>query len=202
MTVRIRAHAVVFLRQGVHGREPPPDDGIHPPRPEVVLIEAGGALQLLAAELVGLQGAVRRGVHQRAARVIVVSLLHRTALVEHHADAAQVVFQVIVVDGGGVIGEGDVTLLGEQHRQLAVTVDRVAAVVGGDDVGAGYRIDYSRREAASLRLRHTSQRGGMEGTYDPLPPDRRAELVARRIVGVVDVCPHAVAQYDGFLRQI
>ena len=91
MTVRIRAHAVVFLRQGVHGREPPPDDGIHPPRPEVVLIEAGIPLQFLAAELVGLQGAVRRGVHQRAARVIVVSLLHRTALVEHHADAAQMI---------------------------------------------------------------------------------------------------------------
>ena len=62
-----------------------------------------------------------------------------------------------MVDWGGVIGEGDVALLGEQHRQLAVTVDRVAAVVGGDEGGAGYGVDYfspgqTSRDPAALRL--------------------------------------------------
>ena len=115
------------------------------------------------------------------------------------------VFQVIVVDGHGVTGEGDVTFLGEQHRQPAVAIYGVAAVVGGDEGGAGYGVDYfspgqTSREAAALRLRHTPRRGGMEGTYDPLPADRRAELVARSVVGVVDVCPHAVA-FDGDVRR-
>ena len=62
---------------------------------------------------------------------MVVSLLHRTALVEHHADAAQMILEVIMVDWGGVIGEGDVALLGEQHRQGVAAVNGVAAVVGG-----------------------------------------------------------------------
>ena len=36
-----------------------------------------------------------------------------------------------MVDWGGVIGEGDVALLGEQHRQGVAAVNGVAAVVGG-----------------------------------------------------------------------
>ena len=123
----------------------------------------------------------------------------------HHADAAKVVLQVIVVDGHGVIGEGDVALLGEQHRQGVAAVNGAAAVVGGDDVGAGYGVDYfspgqTSREAAALRLSPLSQRERPNGTYDPLPADRRAEFVARSVVGVVDMGSHAVA-FDGDVRR-
>ena len=106
-----------------------------------------------------------------------------------------------MVDWGGITGEGDVSFLGEQHRQGVAAVNGVAAVVGGDEGGAGYGVDYlslgqTTADPATLRLSPLSQRERPYGAYDPLPADRRAEPVARSVVGVVDVRVHAFVVDD------
>ena len=100
---------------------------IHP-GPEVVGVEAGGAVQFLPAVLVGLQAGIRRLPHHAAEGIVVRHLLHGARLVEDHADVAQVVAEVEVVLRRSVGGEGDVALVGEEPA-LAAVIDHVSAVV-------------------------------------------------------------------------
>ena len=100
---------------------------IHP-GPEVVGVEAGGAVQFLPAVLIGLQAGIRRLPHHAAEGIVVRHLLHGARLVEDHADVAQVVAEVGMVLRRAVGGEGDVALVGEQPA-LAAVIDHVSAVV-------------------------------------------------------------------------
>ena len=102
---------------------------IHP-GPEVVGVEAGGAVQFLPAVLIGLQAGICRLPHHAAEGIVVRHLLHGARLVEDHADVAQVVAEVEVVLRRSVGGEGDVARVGEQPA-LSAVVDPVAALVSG-----------------------------------------------------------------------
>ena len=59
MTISIWAHIIIFLAQGVHLSPLQLVGEIHP-GPEVVGVEAGGAVQFLASVLVGLETGIRR----------------------------------------------------------------------------------------------------------------------------------------------
>ena len=128
ITIPIRAHIIVFLAQRVHLSPLQAVGEVHP-RPEVVGVEAGGAVQLLASVLIRLQAGIRRLPHQSSERIVVRHLLHGAVPGHHHAVVAQVVAEVEVV-GGRICGdvEGDVSVL-KQHPALAAVIDHVSAVV-------------------------------------------------------------------------
>ena len=119
MAIPIRAHVIVLLAERVH-RSPLHAVGEVHPRAEVVGVETGGAVQFLAAELVGLHARVGTLTHQAAKGVVVVHLLQRARLAHHHADVAQVVPQVVVVLRRARGGERHVSLVGEQARVVAI----------------------------------------------------------------------------------
>ena len=98
------------------------------PGPEVICVEAGGAVQFLPTVLVGLKAGIRRLPHHAAEGIVVRHMLHGARLVEDHADVAQVVAEVEMVLRRSVGGEGDVALVGEQSA-LAAVIDHIFAVV-------------------------------------------------------------------------
>ena len=99
----------------------------------VVPVEAVHTVEFLAVVLVPLRVLACGEVgHEAAVGVVLRLLLHHPRLGEHHAAAAKVVAQVEMVVRHAV-GEGDVTTIDEQARQLAVLEQQVATVVGGGE---------------------------------------------------------------------
>ena len=151
MTISIWAHIIIFLAQGVH-LSPLQAVGEVYPGPEVVGVEAGGAVQLLAAVLIGLQAGIRRFPHHAAEGIVVCHLLRGARLVEDHADVAQMIAEVEMVLRRAVGGEGDIALVGEQPA-LAPVVYHVAAVVDAAQLVLGRKAGLGVRARGAFSVR-------------------------------------------------
>ena len=128
MTISIWAHIIIFLAQGVH-LSPLQSVGEVHPGPEIVSVEAGGAVQLLAAVFVRLQAWICGFPHHASERIVMRHLLHCAVMSHHYAVVAQVVAEVEVVGGRICLQvEGDVSVL-KEHPALSAVVDHVSAVV-------------------------------------------------------------------------
>ena len=130
MTIRIRTDAVVFLCHWVDGRESS-HIRVHEAGTVVVPVEAVDSVILLSVVLVFLRVAIGALSEKAPEWIVVVRLFHRPGGVAHHAVAAKVVFQIIVIYRRGT-AQGDVAAVNENVGYGPVGIEIVGRVVERD----------------------------------------------------------------------
>ena len=127
---------VVFLTHGIHGSEAA-EEWIVLAGSVVVHVQAVHHVQFLAVVLEALGVGVDAFAEEQAEGIVMVHLLHRARLVDHHAVVALMVLQVVVVNGRRA-AEGDVAAIYLYLLQCSSLVYHIAAIIYCQ---AGVRID-------------------------------------------------------------